>query len=111
MTELTKWMRENDTEPHLQTMISTYLMEREKKTMENIAGTIHNSLPHHYSKLRLERMAKVQDRLGWDCIMEGRILKIFVEHQRTHLAHTSTRMTAKRWTRGLIARLLQITHK
>ena len=64
--------------------------------MENIAGTIHNSLPHYYSKLRLERMAKVQDRLGWDCMIEGRIPKIFVEHQRKHIAHTNTRMIAKR---------------
>ena len=111
VAELTKWMQENDTEPHLQTMISTYLLEREEKTMENIAETMHNSLPHYYSKLRLERMAKVQDRLGWDCMMEGRIPKIFVEHQRTHLAHTSTGMTAKRWARGLITRLLQMTHK
>ena len=43
--------------------------------------------------------------------MEGRIPKIFVEHQRTHLAHADTRMTAKMWARGLITRLLQMTHK
>lgn len=42
-------------------------------------------------------MAKVQDRLEWDCMLEGRIPRIFVEHQRAFLAHTTTRMTAKRW--------------
>ena len=96
VTELTKWMRENDTEPHLLTMISTYLMERENETMENIAATMHNYLPHYSGRTRLERMAKAQDRLGWDCMMEGRMPKIFVEHQRTHLAHTNTRMPANR---------------
>ena len=43
--------------------------------------------------------------------MEGWIPKIFVEHQRTHLAHTDMRMTAKRRARGLVTRLLQITNK
>ena len=45
--ELTKWMRENDTEPHLLTMISTYLMDREDKTMEKIAPTTQSCLPHY----------------------------------------------------------------
>jgi hypothetical protein len=111
VAELTKWMQENDTEPHLLIMISTYLLARENDTMESITKKMHNDLPEYYSKIRLERMAKVQDRLGWDCMMEGRIPKIFVEHQRTHLAHTETRMTAKRWARGFIQRLLQMTHK
>lgn len=87
------------------------MLARENDTMESITKKMHNDLPEYYSKIRLERMAKVQDRLGWDCMMEGRIPKIFVEHQRTHLAHTETRMTAKRWARGFIQRLLQMTHK
>ena len=109
--ELTKWMREHDTEPHLLTIISTYLMERENKTMWELAATMQTCLPHYYGRPRLKRMTKSQDRLGWDCMMEGRIPKICVEHQRTYLAHTDTRMTAKRWARGLITRLLQMTHK
>ena len=63
--ELAKWMKENDTEPHLMTLISTYLMERENKTMWEIVKTIQNSPPHYYGsgRPRLERMAKAQDRL------------------------------------------------
>ena len=36
---------------------------------------------------------------------------MFVEHQRTHLASIKTKMTAKRWAKGLITNLLQLTHK
>ena len=111
VAELTKWMQMSNTEPHLLKMIATYLLAREKDTMASIAEKMYNDLPEYYSKTRLERLAKAQDRLGWDCMMEGRIPKLFVDHQRTHLAHTDTRMTAKRWARGLIQRLLQMTHK
>ena len=38
--EFIKWMEENDTEPHLKTIISAYLMERETKNMEEIVATI-----------------------------------------------------------------------
>ena len=78
--ELTKWMEENNTEPHLKTMISPYLMERENKNMEEIVATMKNCLPNYYGRPRLLRMAQNQDRLGWDCILEGQIPKIFVQH-------------------------------
>merc|ERR1712051_980929 len=64
-----------------------------------------------YIKERLNNLAKAQYILGWDCMLEGRIPKLFVLHQRSHLAHLKTRMTAKRWAKTLITKLLQITHK
>merc|ERR1712051_314170 len=64
-----------------------------------------------YIKERLNNLAKAQEILGWDCMLEGRIPKLFVLHQRSHLAHVKTRMTAKRWAKTLITKLLQITHK
>ena len=64
-----------------------------------------------YAECRWERMANIQDRLGWDNLVEGRIPAIYVEHQRMYLATVKTRMTAKQWAKGFITRLLQMTHK
>ena len=79
--------------------------------MVNIARGMRRDLPAHYADCRLERMALIQDRLGWDNLVEGRIPTIYVEHRRMHLASIKTTMTAKRWAKGLITRLLQMTHK
>ena len=86
--ELTTWIEKNNTGPNLLILISTYLMKRENKTMSEIALEIRNCLPHYYSRLRLKWVGQVQDRLGWDCMLEGRIPALFVDYQRTHLAHT-----------------------
>ena len=79
--------------------------------MTEIATSIPLNLPPYYSTQRPRNLGEVQDRLGWDCMVEGRIPSLFVRHQRTRLAHAETRMTAKRWARGLIQKLLQMTHK
>merc|ERR1712115_656525 len=97
--------------PNLKTMVTTYLKETDHKTMRGVVDTMKVRLPGYFTKDRLNSIAKVQDRLGWDCMLNGRIPKLFVLHQRCHLAHKKTRMTAKRWTKTLITKLLQITHK
>ena len=108
---LASWMEENETEPNLITMIVAYLKERDNKTMRSIVTTMQTRLPTHFTKERLMDLAKAQDILGWDCMLKGRIPKLFVVHQQSHLAHVKTRTTAKRWAKLLITKLLQMTHK
>ena len=72
--DLDKWMLKSHTEPTLRTMITTYLRERENRSMTEIAMSIPHNLPSHYSKERPKNLGQVQDRLGWDCMVEGRIL-------------------------------------
>ena len=108
---LAVWMEEAETEPNLKTMITTYLKGMDRRTMRGVVDTMKVRLPGYFTKDRLNTIAKVQDKLGWDCMLEGRIPKLFVLHQRCHLAHKKTRMTAKRWAKTLITKLLKITHK
>ena len=108
---LALWMEEAETEPNLKTMVTTYLREMDHMTMRGVVDSIKVRLPTYFTKDRLNSIAKAQDILGWDCMLEGRIPKLFVLHQRSHLAHMKTRMTAKRWAKTLITKLLQITHK
>ena len=104
-------MEENNTEPHLLAMITNYLTGKDKTTMESVVSDMQTCLPSYFGRTRLVLLAKVQDRLGWDCMLEGRIPTLFVTHQRAHPAHINARITAKRWVRELIIKLLQMTHK
>ena len=108
---LAKWMHESGTEPNLLVMITTYLRRRGKRGMESVLTDMQTCLLSYFGRDRLELLAKAQDRIGWDCMTEGRIPKHFVVHQRGRLARTETRMTAKTWARLFITKLLQIMHK
>merc|ERR1712051_192436 len=79
--------------------------------MRAVVDTMDVRLLTYFTREQLNNLAKAQDILGWDCMLEGRIPKLFVLHQRCHLAHVQTRMTAKRWAKTLVTKLLQITHK
>ena len=108
---LASWMEEAETEPNLKAMVTTYLRGMDHTTMRGVVDTMDVRLPTYFTKDRLNSIAKVQDILCWDCMLKGRIPKLFVIHQRSHLAQVKTRMTAKRWTKLLITKLLEITHK
>ena len=88
-------MKETKTEPNLTTII-TYLKERDHKMIRTVVETMQTHLPAHFRKERLINLVRAQDILGWDCMPKGRIPKLFVIHQRCHLARVKTRMTAKR---------------
>ena len=54
---------------------------------------------------------KYQDILGWQNFVEGRFLRYMVQLQREYLADRETWLTAESWSRGLIERVLRITHR
>ena len=70
---LASWMEENKTEPNLLSMITTYLKERDNKMMQSVATTMQTCIPSYFGRERLAVLAQSQDRLGWDCMLKGRI--------------------------------------
>lgn len=55
-------------------------------------------------------VANSQDRIGWRNMMEGRVSKAIYNVQCTHLALSTSRITGDNWMRGLILRLIHISH-
>ena len=51
------------------------------------------------------------DRLGWDCLIEGRVSTKWIEYARKRLKETGNPMSPESWTKGLMDRLLKITHQ
>ncbi len=52
-----------------------------------------------------------QDRLGWDCFVEGQISKVFLEVIKPALSDHCSHITPECWCRTFIGKLLQLTHK
>ena len=110
VSKVEQWLQKNTTEPGLQRMLVSYLKERGTAQMSDllpqpVQGTLHQMM-NRYAKI-----AEVQDRLGWDCLLEGRIPLIFVQHQHEHIKSTQNQMTSKRWAEGIIQQLTGVVDK
>ena len=83
-------------------MVKTYLLAQDSRPMQDC---VRGHSP------TLTTLAISQDKLGWDCFIEGRISKLFLEAVTPALAARSRYLTPERWCRTLIGKLLQLTHK
>ncbi len=59
---------------------------------------------------RISSMAQEQDAIGWRRFMGGMICSRMREIQRDHHHRHGTSMNPKRWTCGLILKLMETTH-
>ena len=83
-------------------MIRDYLLGQDNKTMKECTKSYQT---------QLITLAELQDRLGWDCFVEGRISRVFLQVIKASLSARESQQTAKNWCQKLVGSLLQITHK
>ena len=83
-------------------MIRNYLLAQDIKTMIECTKTYQT---------HLVTLAESQDRLGWDCFVEGRISTVFLQVTKQSLSAGKSQQTATNWCQKLVGHLLQITHK
>ena len=103
-------MQKNTTEPGLRCMLVSYLKECGKVQMSDLLPSAVQGVSHQMMN-RYAKIAEVQDRLGRDCLAEGRILSILVQHQHEHIRNTQNQMTTKRWIEGMIQQLTGVVHR
>ena len=60
--------------------------------------------------VRVKELAKQQDEIGFRNFMEGRLSKLFCELQSLHLEDAEGPLNGRDWVKGLISKVLQITH-
>ena len=97
--DLSEWLYLMDTEEDMIEMVVEYLLAQGEKTM---AECTHSR--------RLELLAKTHDYLGYDILVEGRICSLFVQIYRDDLDEEDSPYKADKWAKGLIERLIRITH-
>ena len=96
-----EWLVDAETDPDLLDCIMEYAHGRGERTM----GSICKGLDSSFSL-----MAQEQDAIVWRHFMEGMICSKMREIQLDYHHRHGTSMNPKRWTCGLIQKLLETTH-
>jgi hypothetical protein len=101
INELESWMAyNNNTDPELAYWLPKYILGRRSLTFATLGPMS-------------EAMIKIshgQDLIGWQNMMEGRVTKELYAVQCFHLATSNSRINGDDWMRGLILRLIHISH-
>ena len=77
---------ERHTNPILGATLSEYLSGRGRRTLTDIIGTTRDTL--------LRKLAYMQDSIGWDHMMEGKVTTLLREYQHIHLLTSESMLTA-----------------
>ena len=102
VSDLIEWLKEADTDPQLVYMIEEFLSGRGDV---KVASLFAHDLPIYGF------LASLMDEVGFDSFVEGRILTVLVDFQFAHYQEIPTLWTVERWAKGLIQRLLGLTHR
>ena len=95
-------MKCEQTDPEISNLIYRYINHHGDATMQSLLSPAQ-------SKYR--EAAILHDMLGWSNFMEGRISIMWVEHRRKDIRNRKLQRDSDSWARGLMRRLLQMTHQ
>ena len=99
-----EWMKTHYTEPELRKVIKMYLSNGGRLQWCNIFG----------QSQKMRKVSAAQDRIGWRHFTEGKVSKTLRQYQERFLGVTivaqRTRLTIDSWMKGLVTKLLEMTH-
>jgi len=101
VTEIVSWLESKRTDPTLVSLFQQYLLGRGTVRMQSLVGR----------DSRFHQAARFHDQLGWDNFVEGRLCILWVHHRESDIERWDLRSTAESWAKGLIHRLLELTHR
>jgi hypothetical protein len=94
-------MQSQETDPELAGLIHRYLRHRGEVPMLSLCRPGSTYL----------QLAEMHDRLGYRNFLEGRITSLYHSERQLYISARHLRKHAGHWCKGLIQRLLQITHR
>ena len=98
---LEKWLQQDDkTEPELAYWLPKFLLMRGQKRFARL-GPMSPTLM---------QIADSQDKIGWVELLHGKVSVKIAEMQLAYCASSSCRMNGTDWMKGLVSRLIQISH-
>ena len=89
------------TDPDLADLVVYYLRGRGRRKL----GQLAKGYERQYQVL-----AQAQDRFGWRHFTEGKVVNEFRAIQKSFLRQEDTQLTADSWVKGLVGKLLEMTH-
>jgi hypothetical protein len=101
VAELENWLTlNNNTDSELAYWLIKYIQGRGNLKFAELGQLSPN----------LQQLARSQDKIGWRNMMEGRVSKLFYGIQCVHLSTSHSRINGDDWMKGLIGRLIHISH-
>ena len=99
--KIEEWMESHYTDPVLVDLVVYYLCGRGRRKF----GQFTKGCARQYRVL-----GQAQDRIGWRHFTEGKLTKEFRAIQKRFLRQEDTQLTADSWVKGLVGKLLEMTH-
>ena len=96
---LRQWLKDQETNPDIIRAICKGLMAWRNDTGEIVSTR----------NVNLQRVLVTQNLLGWQSLLEGRLVKGWRDLQGGHLSAISSRKSSRRWTTALIRKLWQVS--
>ena len=91
--ELVDWMYESTDDEDMTMLLSTYLMGQQESTLAETAEETMTNWRREGAVNNYEQLIEETDRLGWDCLVEGRVSKKWIEYARDRLKETGNPMS------------------
>ena len=98
--DIVNYLGKMQTDQDLIDMIQRYLLGHGQVKMRDICA-----------EEKYRELARIHDTLGWDNFVGGRIPHWYLQCHRLHRAEEGKFYAVEKWGRGLIERLVQLTHK
>ena len=99
--KIEEWMEDHYTDPQLAELVVFYLRGRGRRKLTHLSRGYRGEY---------QAMARAQDRIGWRHFTEGKLAKNFWTIQRNYLLQEDTQLTVDSWLKGLVTKLLEMTH-
>ena len=101
ITLLEQWLQAADTHPVLLDLLVGFARGRGSRSMWELTYGMGDSW---------RRLARSQDTIGWRRYMEGLISKEILPIQHQYLKLNSSKWSIERWAKGLVVKLMEVTH-
>ena len=95
------WMKDHGTDSKLRKYLTLYAKGRGGTTMGEIVGLEQG---------KYRQLARSMDIIGWRRFMEGMIPKEVIEIQKVATMESKHSVSLRKWSIGLVTRLLEVTH-
>jgi len=102
-TKLRRWMTKTNrkTEPTMARVLHDFIRLRNSTSMEELA---------QQGSPELIEAAKMQDRIGWVELMQGKLAVQLVRIQERYSASNNNGLDGKSWSTNIITQLLEMSH-
>lgn len=103
--DLVHWLEDNCTHPEILRWLPLYIRGQDRQRFVDLKLRTGAKMSQP-----MRRVGNSLDRIGWRQVTEGKLSLELREFQRRHLKQERSQLSIEQWMRGLIDKILTLTH-